>query len=74
MGGRLDLIRLRPTRANGQPAFAAYVQESPGGPYRAYGIMVFAVAGCEIAGITGFAGKPDLYTFFHLPLQLPASA
>jgi RNA polymerase sigma-70 factor (ECF subfamily) len=74
MGGRLDLIRLRPTRANGQPALAAYVQETPGGPYRAYGIMVFAVASRKIAGITGFAGKPDLYPFFGLRLQLPASA
>jgi RNA polymerase sigma-70 factor, ECF subfamily len=74
MGGRLDLIRLRPTRANGQPAFAAYIQESASDPYRAYGIMVFAVAGRKIAGITGFAGKPDLYTLFDLPLELPASA
>jgi RNA polymerase sigma-70 factor, ECF subfamily len=74
MCGRLDFIRLRPTRANGQPALAAYVQESAGDPYRAYGIMVFAVVGQEIAGITGFAGKPDLYRLFALPLELPASA
>src|ERR671922_799825 len=61
MGGRLDLIRLRPTRANGQPALAAYVQESAADSFRAYGIMVFAIGADEIAGITGFAGKPGLY-------------
>src|SRR5262245_7136538 len=50
MEGRLDLIRLRPTRANGQPAFAAYVQEVPEEPFRAYGIMVFALSDDRIAG------------------------
>jgi predicted cobalt transporter CbtA len=36
--------------------------------------MVFAVAGRDIAGITGFAGKPHLYPLFDLPPELPASA
>jgi RNA polymerase sigma-70 factor, ECF subfamily len=58
MAGRLDLIRLLPARANRQPALAAYVQESPAEPFRAYGIMVFALDGDRIAGITGFA--PEL--------------
>ena len=53
MDGRLDLIRLRSTRANGQPALAAYVQESPAEPFRAYGLMIFAIDGERIAGITG---------------------
>jgi RNA polymerase sigma-70 factor, ECF subfamily len=70
MEGRLDLIRLRPTRANGQPALAAYVQESPAGPFRAYGIMVFALDGDRIGGITGFAGYPELYPAFGLPDEL----
>jgi RNA polymerase sigma-70 factor, ECF subfamily len=70
MEGRLDLIRLHPTRANAQPALAAYVQESPGGPFRAYGIMVFAVRGDRIGGITGFAGYPELYPAFGLPAEL----
>jgi RNA polymerase sigma-70 factor, ECF subfamily len=70
MDGRLELIRLRPTRANGQPALAAYVQESPGEPFRAYGIMVFALEGERIAGITGFAGYPELYPVFGLPDEL----
>jgi RNA polymerase sigma-70 factor, ECF subfamily len=67
MDGRLELIRLQPTRANGQPALAAYVQESEGEPFRAYGIMVFAVDGDRIGGITGFAGYPELYPVFELP-------
>jgi RNA polymerase sigma-70 factor (ECF subfamily) len=62
MGGRLDLIRLEPVRSNGQPALAAYVEDA------AYGIMVFAVDGERIAGITGFAGYPGLFPRFGLPL------
>src|SRR5919198_539797 len=42
MDGRLDLIRLVQARANGQPALAAFVQESAAEPFRAYGMMVFA--------------------------------
>jgi RNA polymerase sigma-70 factor (ECF subfamily) len=67
MEGQLDLIRLLAVRANGQPALAAYVQEHPGEPSRAYGIMVFAVDGDRIAGITGFARYPELFPRFELP-------
>jgi RNA polymerase sigma-70 factor, ECF subfamily len=70
LGGRLDLIRLLPARANRQPVLAAYVQESPAEPPRAYGVMVFALAGERIAGITGFAGDPVLFTAFKLPTEL----
>ena len=70
MDGRLELIRLQATRANGQPALAAYVQDSDGEPFRAYGIMVFAVDGDRIGGITGFAGYPELYPVFALPSEL----
>jgi RNA polymerase sigma-70 factor (ECF subfamily) len=70
MDGRLDLIRLLPARANGQPMLAAYVQETAGGPFRAYGLMVFAVEGDRIAGITGFAGYPELFPVFGLPAAL----
>ena len=70
MDGRLDLIRLLPTRANGQPTLAAYVQESGEEPFRAYGIMVFAVDRDRIAGITGFAGYPELFPVFDLPTEL----
>jgi RNA polymerase sigma-70 factor (ECF subfamily) len=70
MEGRLDLIRLRPTRANGQPALAVFVEESPTEPARAYGMMVFAVEGDQIAGITGFADYPELFPRFGLPTEL----
>ncbi len=70
MGGRLDLIPLLPTHANGQPAVAAYVQESAAEPFHAYGIMVFAVDGDRIAGITGFAGYPELFPVFGLQPEL----
>jgi RNA polymerase sigma-70 factor, ECF subfamily len=70
MDGRLDLIRLLGVRANGQPALAAYVQESPAEPLRAYGIMVFAVDADHIAGITGFAGYPELFPVSELPTEL----
>jgi RNA polymerase sigma-70 factor, ECF subfamily len=70
MDGRLDLIRLLRTRANGQPTLAAYVQEAAGEPFRAYGLMVFAVEGDRIAGITGFAGYPELFPVFGLPAAL----
>lgn len=66
MEGRLELIRLVPTRANCQPALAAYVQEQPDEPFRAYGIMVFAIDGDRVAGITGFAGYPELFPRFGL--------
>jgi RNA polymerase sigma-70 factor (ECF subfamily) len=51
--GRLDLIRLLPTRANGQPALAAYLPDDQARPH-AYGIMVFTVGADGIAAITGF--------------------
>ena len=69
MDGRLDLIRLRSTRANGQPALAAFVQEEPGGPFRGYGIMVFALDGDRVAGITGFAGYPELFPVFRASVR-----
>jgi RNA polymerase sigma-70 factor (ECF subfamily) len=74
MDGRLELIRLRSTRANGQPALAAFVQESPQEPLRAYGLMVFALAGDRIAGITGFAGYRELFPLLELPEELSSAA
>src|SRR5262245_60528774 len=70
MEGRLELIRLLPARANGQPARAAYVQETPGDAFRAYGMMVFAIDGERIAGITGFASYAELFPRFGLPTTL----
>jgi RNA polymerase sigma-70 factor (ECF subfamily) len=70
MDGDLARIRLVPTRANGQPALAAYAQERDGGTYGAYGVMVFAIDGDRIAGITGFPRRPELFTRLGLPTEL----
>jgi RNA polymerase sigma-70 factor, ECF subfamily len=71
LAGRLDLIPLLPTRANRQPALGAYVEDSSGS-FRPYGLMVFALDGGRIAGITGFSGAPELFPLAGLPTALPA--
>ena len=70
MEGRLDRIRLRAARANGQPALAAYAQDDAGGTYSAYGVMVFAIDGDAIVGITGFPDRPELFDRLGLPRSL----
>lgn len=67
--GHLEEIRLVPTAANRQPALAAYVRDSVGGTYRAYGVMVFSVENGAITGIVGFA-DPMLYEHFGLAIEL----
>jgi RNA polymerase sigma-70 factor (ECF subfamily) len=67
--GRLDEIRLVPTRANAQPALAAYVRDPADDVYRAYGVMVFALGAGRIAGIVGFA-DPALFEVFGLQSEL----
>jgi RNA polymerase sigma-70 factor, ECF subfamily len=66
--GRLDLIRLLPTRANGQPALAAYLPDDTGRP-RQYGLMVLTVANDGIAEITAFPDARRLDAF-GLPAAL----
>src|SRR5712691_82421 len=68
-GGRLDLIRLVPTRANRRPALAAYGPDPEDGVYRPYGIMVFAIDDAATTEITGFA-DPSLFAAFGLPDEL----
>ncbi len=67
LDGRLDRIRLVPTRANGQPALAAYADEDTPGAHHAYGVMVFALRGDRISAITGFPRRPDLFVRLGLP-------
>jgi RNA polymerase sigma-70 factor (ECF subfamily) len=69
-GGRLDRIRLVPTRANRQPALAAYLPDDRGS-CRGYGIMVLTMADGAVASITGFP-DPDLFKAFGLPAERPA--
>lgn len=72
LDGRLDRIRLVAARANGQPALAAYAENDERGEHEAYGVMVFAIDGTRIAGITGFAQRPDLFRRLGLPVALRA--
>lgn len=61
VGGRLDQIPLEPAAANRQPALAAYADEHGAGTHHAYGVMVFAIRGDRIAGITGFPREPLIF-------------
>jgi RNA polymerase sigma-70 factor, ECF subfamily len=63
--GRLDRIRLVPSRANGQPAVVAYMPDGLGA-YWAYGVMVLAVVDDAIQAITGFQDA-SLFDAFDLP-------
>jgi RNA polymerase sigma-70 factor, ECF subfamily len=68
-GGALDRIPLLPTRANRQPAVAAYGLDPDGGVYRPYGLMVLSVDGGSIAEITGCT-DPSVFEAFGLPSEL----
>ena len=72
LDGRLDRIRLVPTRANGQPALAAYADEDGTGVRDAYGVMVFSLRGDRISAITGFPRRPDLFVRLGLPTTHPS--
>lgn len=69
--GRLERIKHVQTRANGQPALASYADEDDTGTHDAYGVMVFAIRGDLIAGITGFPRQPELFTQLGLGLTWP---
>ncbi|WP_223167896.1 RNA polymerase subunit sigma-70 [Nonomuraea sp. SYSU D8015] len=69
-GGRLDLIRLVETGANGQPALAAYLSEKTG-RCRGYGIMVLSMTPEGVAELVGFP-DPAVFRWFDLPLEAPA--
>jgi len=64
-GGRLDLFRLVPTRANGQPAFGCYLRDPHTPIAHAYGLMVLTLRGGCVAAVTGF---PDTSVFGHFGL------
>jgi RNA polymerase sigma-70 factor (ECF subfamily) len=63
-GRRLDLL---PTRANGQPAFGAYLRTASG-PHPAVGLFVIAIRGEEICAMTRF--EPSVLGWFGLPPSL----
>ena len=66
MDGRLDRITHTVTRANGQPTLASYAD------HEAYGVMVFALRGDRIAGITGFPHDLEVFTQLGLPARSSA--
>jgi RNA polymerase sigma-70 factor (TIGR02960 family) len=57
------LLQLRPTRANGQPAFGCYLHS------RAWGVLALTLSGEQIAELTFFSG-PSLLGRFGLPRQI----
>jgi RNA polymerase sigma-70 factor (TIGR02960 family) len=65
-GRRFDLV---PTRANGQPAFGAYVR-SPNGISHGAGLYVLAISGDRICAMTRF--ENSVLTWFGLPRSLPS--
>jgi RNA polymerase sigma-70 factor (ECF subfamily) len=60
--------RMFPTRANGQPAVAAYTRALDG-QYEPYGIVVLTARHDGITAITAF-GEPGLVTAFGFPAAL----
>jgi RNA polymerase sigma-70 factor (TIGR02960 family) len=63
-GRRFDLV---PTRANGQPAFGAYLR-GPGGVRPGTGLIVIALTGDRVSAMTRF--EPSSLPQFGLPLSL----
>jgi hypothetical protein len=61
--------RLVPTRANGQPAFGAYLRDPASGLARIYGLLVITVEGDRVSAITRFENA--VIARFGLPRTLP---
>jgi RNA polymerase sigma-70 factor (ECF subfamily) len=59
---------LVPTRANGQPAFGAYLR-APEGPSRGVGLYVLTISGNRISAMTSF--ENTVLPSFGLPQSLP---
>jgi RNA polymerase sigma-70 factor (ECF subfamily) len=65
-GRRFDLV---PTRANGQPAFGAYLRASTGIRHGT-GLLVLTLAGDRICSVTRFDNS--VFPWFGLPRSLPS--
>ena len=65
-GRRFDLV---PTRANGQPAFGAYLRAAPDGTPHGVGLIAIALAGDRVCAMTRF--ESSVLPRFGLPLSLP---
>jgi Sigma-70, region 4 len=62
--------RVVPTRANGQPAFGAYLKDPAGGPSHALGLLTVTLAGDRISAITRF--DLSVLPHFGFPRSLPS--
>jgi hypothetical protein len=62
-----DLV---PTRANGQPAFGAYLRSAVGGIRHGTGLFVLTLAGDRICAMTRF--EHSVLPWFGLPRSLPS--
>jgi RNA polymerase sigma-70 factor (TIGR02960 family) len=65
-GRRFDLV---PTRANGQPAFGAYLR-APDGTRHGVGLLVLTLSGDRISAMTRF--ENTVLPWFGLPRSLPS--
>jgi RNA polymerase sigma-70 factor (ECF subfamily) len=65
--GRLD--RLLPTRANGQPAYGCYRQDTHAPVFHAHGLIVLTLEGERISAVTRFVDNSVL-PYFGLPRTL----
>ena len=65
-GRQVDLV---PTRANGQPAFGAYLR-TPAGLRHGTGLFVVSLAGDRICAMTRF--ENSVFPWFGLPRSLPS--
>jgi RNA polymerase sigma-70 factor (ECF subfamily) len=63
-------MRLVPTAANGQPAFAYYVDDPQAGVAHAGGLFVLTLRGEEIVEVTRF-GDNGVLPYFGLPRTIP---
>lgn len=61
--------RLKPTRANGQPAFGLYRRDAPDGEHAAFALQVLTIEEGLVADVTTF-GFPDLFPAFDLAPSL----
>ena len=64
-------LRLVPTAANGQPAFAVYERSATDGTWAAHSIHVLTLDHDTITALTLFV-EPSLFQAFGLPLSLSA--
>src|SRR5262249_51959746 len=65
-------LRLAPTAANGQPAFAVYARASADSQWTAHALQVLELDRDSISALTVFVGPlgPRLFPAFGLPLAL----